>query len=139
MDPVKIAANALFGVSSAGWGGINSHTILGLPPLGNCRRKDLIRSRKQRNLKQLSAPRFCSPVSNKTSQVDKPQLIALLVSQIRRGVSVDVNTPLKDLNFTPDEQAQLEELLQAFFGHCKASSFSFIRFAVYILTTCDMY
>ncbi|KAF9071084.1 hypothetical protein BDP27DRAFT_552198 [Rhodocollybia butyracea] len=57
-EPVSIADNALLGVSSTGWGGVNSHIILSRPPPGYDRSTDLIRPRKQRNLHLLRAPRF---------------------------------------------------------------------------------
>ncbi|KAJ6563927.1 hypothetical protein B0H19DRAFT_73896 [Mycena capillaripes] len=57
MEPVRIACGDILAVSCAGWGGVNSHVVLGAPPEGYARALDLKRQRKERKVQLLRAPR----------------------------------------------------------------------------------
>ena len=99
VEPVSLRENAILAVSSAGWGGVNSHVVLTPPPAGMLKPIDMGRTRRVFLRETLRAPRTGEHVSVDRSLEDQAYSRTLatimLCASDSLGIPIDVNTDLR--------------------------------------------
>ncbi|KAF4631120.1 hypothetical protein G7Y89_g7005 [Cudoniella acicularis] len=120
LKPTKLSHNAVLAVSSAGWGGVNSHVVLKSPPQSIARSTDHQPTKQVFNRETLQAPR-----RNKSSTFESTSHIVksiTLVASTILGVQVHGDTDLRLAGLDSQQFLRLAQTVRQALGASMAIS-----------------
>lgn len=112
--PTKLRPDSLIGISAAGWGGVNSHVVIKVPPTELSRTPGAPRSKRAFKLETLAAPRLVSDeIMDDYVQVNRgEELIIQKLSEMFNGIEIGPHTDLRAAGVDSSMFVRLAHLLR---------------------------
>ena len=88
---LPLRSQVLIGISAAGWGGVNTHTVIRAPPSDSTRKSESKVSKYQLRSEVLAAPRIRKKCIEATPNADALEFV---VSEIKKILGKDIETDM---------------------------------------------